>query len=159
MNWNKIKTEYITDESSTYRGLAKKYGVGLSTITRRAKAEDWQGQRTQVEHKVNTKSLDAICDEQVKRATRLKTVADKLLAKIEAAVDDANMQEILKSKQALKQLTGALKDIKDIQMIRSDADVREQEARIKALEKNAEKGDDTTQTISVVFASNEEYGK
>ena len=159
MNWNKIKTEYITDESSTYRGLAKKYGIGLSTVTRRAKAEDWQGQRAQVEHKVNTKSLDAICDEQVKRATRLKTVADKLLAKIEAAVDDADMQELLKSKQALKQLTGALKDIKDIQMIRSDADVREQEARIKNLENQAEKAADQAQTINVVFASNEEYGK
>jgi ATP-binding cassette subfamily F protein 3 len=33
------------------------------------------------------------------------------------------------------------------------------QSRIKALEKNAEKGNDTTQTISVVFASNEEYGK
>lgn len=159
MNWNKAKKEYITDESSTYRGLAKKYGVGLSTITRRAKAEDWQGQRTQVKHRVMTKSLDVICDEQVNRAKRLTTVTDKLLAKIEAAVDDLNMQELLVNKQALKQITGALKDIKDIQMIRSDADIREQEARIKALEKSAEKSDDTTQTISVVFASNEEYGK
>lgn len=158
MNWNKIKTEYITDKTSTYRGLAKKHGVSLSTITRRAKAENWQEQRQRVEHKVTTKSLDAIADEQVRRATRLKTVADKLLDKIEAAVDDAEMQELLKSKNALKQLTGALKDIKDIQMIRSEADDREQNARIRSLEKQAEKSEDTTQTINVVFASDEEYG-
>lgn len=159
MNWNKIKTEYITDESSSLRKLADKYGVSLTAIRDKCKAEGWVKEKTQYQHKITTDCIENIADEQVKRATRLKTVADKLLAKIEAAVDDANMQDILKSKQALKQLTGALKDIKDIQMIRSDADVREQEARIKALEKNAEKGDNTTQTISVVFASNEEYGK
>lgn len=159
MNWNKIKTEYITDESSSYRKLSKKYNVSYSAISNRAQAENWVELRNQYNINTTSKSIDAICDEQVKRAARLKTVADKLLAKIEAVVDDANMQDMLMSKQALKQLTGALKDIKDIQMIRSDADVREQEARIKALEKNAEKGDDTTQTINVVFASNEEYGK
>lgn len=159
MNWNKIKTEYITDESSSLRKLCDKYNVSYAAIRDKCRDEKWVEQKSQYHLKTTSKSIEATSDEQVKRATRLKTVADKLLAKIEAAVDDANMQEILKSKQALKQLTGALKDIKDIQMIRSDADIREQEARIKALEKNAEKGDDTTQTISVVFASNEEYGK
>lgn len=159
MNWNKIKREYITDESSTYRGLAQKYGVSLSTITRRSKAEDWQGQRIQVKNKVTTKCIEAVADEQVERARRLKTVADKLLKKIEDAVDDADMQELLKNKNALKQLTGALKDIKDIQMIRSEADDREQNARIRSLEKQAEKGDDATQTIQVVFTDNEEYGR
>ena len=159
MNWNKIKTEYITDESSTYRGLAHKYGVALNTLARRAKAEDWQGQRVQIKNKVVTKNIEAIADEQVERARRLKTVADKLLNKIEAAVDDANMQELLKNKNALKQLTGALKDIKDIQMIRSEADDREQNARIRSLEKQAEKGEETTQTIQVVFSDNEEYGR
>ena len=159
LNWNKIKTEYITDEASSYRKLAKKYNVSYTAISNRAQAENWVELRNQYNIKTTSKSIEATIDEQVKRATRLKTVADKLLAKIEAAVDDANMQEILKSKQALKQLTGALKDIKEIQMIRSEADIREQNARISALERQAEKTDQTTQTINVVFEANEEYGK
>ena len=116
-------------------------------------------QKSQYQLNVTSRSIEAAADEQVERARRLKTVADKLLNKIEAAVDDANMQELLKNKNALKQLTGALKDIKDIQMIRSEADDREQNARIRSLEKQAEKGEETTQTIQVVFADNEEYGR
>lgn len=159
MNWSKIKTEYITDESSSYRKLSKKYNVSYTAISNRAQAENWVELRNQYNIKTTSKSIDAIADEQVERARRLKTVADKLLKKIEDAVDDANMQELLKNKNALKQLTGALKDIKDIQMIRSEADDREQNARIRSLEKQAEKGEETTQTIQVVFTDNEEYGR
>jgi transcriptional regulator of aromatic amino acid metabolism len=159
VDWKTIKTEYITDESSSYRKLAKKYGVSYSAIGDKARKEGWMEEREQYQTKTLSKTLTAISNGQAKRASRLQTVADKLLDKIEAAVDNFDMAELLMDKQALKQITGALKDIKDIQMIRSDADIREQEARIKALEKSAEKSDGTTQTISVVFASNEEYGK
>lgn len=159
MNWNKIKREYITDESSSLRKLSTKHGVSYAAIRDRCRDEGWVEQKSQYQLNVTSRSIEAAADEQVERARRLKTVADKLLNKIEAAVDDANMQELLKNKNALKQLTGALKDIKDIQMIRSEADDREQNARIRSLEKQAEKGEETTQTIQVVFADNEEYGR
>jgi hypothetical protein len=38
----------------------------------------------------------------------------------------------------MKHISGVLKDIKEIQMIRSEADMREQEARIANLRKQAE---------------------
>ena len=37
--------------------------------------------------------------------------------------------------QSMKHLSGVLKDIKDIHMIKSEADLREQEARIAHLER------------------------
>ena len=149
MDWNVIKTEYITDESSSYRKLAKKYGVSYTSIGDKARKEDWAGERKQFLDKTLSKTLNAISKGQANRASRLQTVADKLLNKIEKAVDDFDMAELLVDKQALKQLTGALKDIKDIQMIKSEADLREQEARIAKLQKDAEseKNDNTIEVV------------
>ena len=43
-DWKKIKTEYITTETS-YRKLAQKYGLDQATIARRAKKEGWVSNR------------------------------------------------------------------------------------------------------------------
>ena len=50
----------------------------------------------------------------------------------------------------LKAIASALKDIKEIQMLKSDADMREQEARIAKLHKEVESEDkDNTITINI----------
>lgn len=155
--WDKIKTEYITDESASYRKLAKKYGISYTSIGDRARKEGWAEEREQFRNKTLSKTLSAISAGQAKRATRLQTVADKLLDKIESAVDSLDMKELLVDRQALKQITGALKDIKEIQMIRSEADLREQEARIANLRKQADKeDDDAVSEIEVVFKAGPE---
>ena len=157
MDWNAIKTEYITDESSSYRKLAKKYGVSYTSIGEKARKEDWAEERKQFLDKTLSKTLNAISKGQASRASRLQTVADKLLNKIEKAVDDFDMAELLVDKQALKQLTGALKDIKDIQMIKSEADLREQEARIAKLNKEAESEKKDNQIEVVIGDGTEDY--
>lgn len=139
-DWNKIKTEYLTSDTS-YRKLAQKYGVNATTIAKKASKEDWVSQRQQQADRTLSKTLTAVSNRQVNRAARLQKVADKLLNKIEAAVDDYKMEVLLVDRQSLRQITGALKDIKDIQMIRSKADLREQEARIAKLLKEAERED------------------
>lgn len=158
MDWQAIKTDYITDESSSYRKLAKKYGISHNIIGARAVKEGWVEQKKQFQDKTLTKTLNAISAQQSKRATRLQTVADKLLSKIEQAVDDFDMIALFTDKQALKQITGALKDIKDIQMIKSESDIREQEARIAKLQKDAEADDDNLTEIRVTFGANDEEG-
>ena len=135
-DWNKIKTEYITTDTS-YRKLAEKHGVGESTLFTRASKEKWVAQKEQHQSKTVAKTLDAISKKQVDRAANLVSVADLLLAKVKSLVEsDA---EILSDTQSLKHISGVLKDIKEIQMIKSDADLREQEARIKNLQRQAEK--------------------
>ena len=54
-DWLKIKTEYITTDTS-YRKLAQKYGVNYSVIGARARAEGWVEERTQFIHKTHTKT-------------------------------------------------------------------------------------------------------
>ena len=146
-DWQKIKTEYITTDTS-YRKLAQKYGVNYRTICVRSQQEHWIEQKEQHTNKTTTKILNAIGRQQVSRAERLQTVADKLLSKVERLLEtDA---EVFMDTQGMKHISGVLKDIKEIQMIRSDADMREQEARIAKLRKEAEKEEqnhDVTITI------------
>ena len=154
-DWNKIKTEYLTSDTS-YRQLAQKYGVNAITIAKKASKEGWVSQRQQQANRTLSKTLTAVSNRQVNRAARLQEVADKLLNKIEAAVDDYNMEVLLVDRQSLRQITGALKDIKDIQMIRSEADLREQEARIAKLLKEAEREDSGPNKVVIQIEGGED---
>lgn len=151
MDWSAIKTEYITDESASYRKLAEKYGVSYTSIGEKARKEGWAKERERFLNKTLSKTLNAIGKKQAKRASRLQMVTEKLLAKIEAAVDDFDMRDLFTDRTALRQITGALKDIKDIQMIKSEADIREQDARIRNLERQAEADDKVDSEITVVI--------
>ena len=154
-DWNKIKTEYLTSDTS-YRKLAQKYGVNATTIAKKASKEGWVSQRQQQANRTLSKTLTVVSNRQVNRAVRLQEVADKLLNKIEAAVDDYNMAVLLVDRQSLRQITGALKDIKDIQMIRSEADLREQEARIAKLLKEAEREDSGPNKVVIQIEGGED---
>ena len=135
-NWQKIKTEYITTDTS-YRKLGEKYGIHYKVISERGKAEGWVTLRSQHQDKTLTKTLDRICEDKVDRAARLSGVADRLLEKVERLLESDD--KIALDTQGMKHISGVLKDIKEIQMIRSEADMREQEARIANLRKQAEK--------------------
>lgn len=145
-DWKKIKTEYITTDIS-YRDLAKKHGIHYQTICRRSKAEGWIDQREQHTRKTVTKTINAISDKQVDRGARLASVADKLLARVSELIEDNPI--MLSNPQNLKHISGVLKDLKDVQMIKSDMDLREQEARIANLRKQADMEEKQLPTIIV----------
>ena len=58
----------------------------------------------------------------------------------------------------LKQLTGVLKDIKDVLMLRSEADTREQEARIAKLQRDLQKEELQSRVIVTMEGGCEEFG-
>ena len=145
-DWQKIKTEYITTDTS-YRKLADKYGVDQATIARRAKKEEWVSSRQHHADKTQAKILTADTKNKADRAARLMTVADKLLRKVEQTVD---MEGPL-SATALKNLADALKNIKETQMVRTAEDIEEQKARIAKLHKEAEKEDQENKEIKVTM--------
>lgn len=147
-DWNAIKTEYITTDTS-YRKLGEKYGIHYKVISEKGKDEGWVTLRSQHRDKTLTDTLDAISEQQVDRAANLISVADKLLAKVKDLLEtDA---EVLSDTQSMKHISGVLKDIKEIQMIRSDADMREQEARIANLRKQAEKEDEQSKDVTITI--------
>ena len=148
-DWQAIKTEYITTDTS-YRKLAEKYGVSRVQIGNVGAEEKWVELRRQHLDKTLTNTVDTISKQQVDRAANLISVADLLLAKVKSLVEmDA---EVLRDTQSLKHISGVLKDIKEIQMIRSEADMREQDARIAKLRKEAEKEEQGTRDVTITIA-------
>lgn len=132
MDWKKIKAEYIAGGTS-YRKLAAKYGVSFSTLRGIAIREKWTDLREQASNKSVTKLIESIGEQNGTYKVSINEVADKLLDKIIGLLD---VSEVVDS-QVIKQCTSALKDIKDIKGLKSEIDLREQEARIDKLRKDA----------------------
>ena len=185
-DWQKIKTEYITTDTS-YRKLAQKYGVNSTTIAKRAGKEDWVSQRNQQASKTLSKTLAADSKRKADRMARIQDATDLLLDKIEQAISELNIQlakethkervveynnperpdkptkeitheteKILEfasiiDRQGLKQIASALKDIKEVQMLKSELDRQEQEARIANLRKQAEKEEKQDKDVTIVI--------
>lgn len=82
---------------------------------------------------------------------RLLTVSDELLNVVENAVKSFQLGELMVDKTALKSLSGTIKDIKDIQNIKTQLDIEEQKARIAILRKQAEADTDKNATVIVQF--------
>ena len=146
MDWKRIKAEYIAGGTS-YRKLAEKYGVSFNTLKTHAVEEQWHKLRQQKDKKTTTKMLETISDKEAEKAVNIIDVADKLLGKISELMDAIPLDT-----QSMKHLTSALKDLKEIKGFKSDADMREQEARIRNLERQAEKdvGDDKSSGVLIL---------
>jgi uncharacterized protein YjcR len=145
VDWKKIKAEYIAGGTS-YRKLAEKYNVSFSTLRKVAAKEQWTELRNKTRAKMDTKISESVSDKEADKALNIIDVADKLLGKISELMDAVPLDT-----QSMKHLTSALKDLKEIKGFKSDADMREQEARIKNLEKQAEADSPTDREVNVTF--------
>ena len=153
MDFKRIKAEYIAGAKSL-RELAVKYDASESTLRKVAAKEQWKELRNKTRTKIDEKISDSISDKEADKTVTIIEVADKLLAKITEFVDDIPL-----STRSMKELTSALKDLKEIKGFKSNIDLREQEARIRNLEKQAE-ADNSSKDIEVQFGSEaEEYSR
>lgn len=136
-DWNKIKAEYIAGGTS-YRKLAEKYGVSRTTLERKAKDEKWSELRRQAEYKAEAKIVNAISNQKAKTDDKYFKLIDLLLDKAEELI----LTTPIWQPTGLKELATTMKYLKECKGIRSESDMREQEARIKKLEKEAQIGAD-----------------
>lgn len=136
--WEQIKTEYVTTDIGL-RPLAKKHGVSFSTIGKKAAREDWATLRQQHGNAVETVLLETHKEIKVEEYKSLLRAAGVLSDKLCQVVENVEAAELtVDSMRDLRSLTMAIKDLAEIQGLKSDADRREQEARIKNLERQSE---------------------
>ena len=152
-DWQKIKTEYITTDTS-YRKLAQKYGVRYATLQARAKEEKWTDLRDQHRTSTVSKAVNAIGTKQANMAAKLYGVGGLLLDKVKSLLEDN--PELLADTSAMKDVSVVLKNLKDLMSVKSEADMREQEARIEKLRKEAMVEKENNRPIEVVFAAGPE---
>jgi transposase-like protein len=148
VDWNKIKAEYISGGTS-YRKLCSKYGVSRTTLQRKAKDENWLGLRSQAEAKAESKIVNAVSDKSAKIDDKYFRLVDKLLDKAEEVIENTPVWQVT----TLKEMANAMKYLKECKGVRSEADAREQEARIAKLQRETEKEDNTETEIKVTFGS------
>ena len=179
-DWSKIKTEYITTDTS-YRKLAQKYGVSTTQICNVGREEGWVQLREQHLNKTVAKSVAAAERRKVAQAERMQNVADRLLDKLEKAVEELDLDVItvrekfvtdsgerteeslftreggIVDRDGLRKVTAAMRDLKEVLQIRTKLDEQEQEARIDKLREEAQKKDDNREITVVISEEAEDY--
>ena len=127
VDWEQIKNEYITDPKSSYRSLAKKYGIAASAINERGKKGKWREKREQNKDKTEAKTLEALANlrakNEVKRLAKLYEATDDLTDKIADGIKKVRPTNTL----AIRQLASALREVR---MMEADLDTEEKRARI-----------------------------
>lgn len=118
-DWQKIKNEYISTNIS-YRKLAEKYNVSFNTLKDRAIRENWSELKNEQHHKIITKiqqkTAEKIAETESNYVINFAKINHLLSKKI------VEMAKSIDNPQMLKQLTGALKDIKEVYIDLPQAD-------------------------------------
>ena len=150
IDWLALQEEYVTTQISL-RDLAKKHQLGTTDIYKRSKREGWVEKRRQCAENRVAKAIEAVGEQQAEAAKRLVDSSFRLLDKIDESIELLDPLD----RAGFKQITGAMEDIRKILMLKSRADIREQEARIANLERQAN-GDGAQGPLEVVFVKPEE---
>ena len=154
IDYSKLKREYLRGNIS-YRELAKKYGVSFSTLRKVAAKEQWTQLRNNAGSKRDTVLAEKIGTENAKIDEKYYRLVDKLMSKAEETIDGLDVWSVT----ALKEMSTALKNLKECKDIKSEADKLEQTARIAKLQREAA-GEINYTDIKVTLAGDlEEYGK
>lgn len=153
--WDKLRMEYISSSEASIRGIAKKYGIPYNAVRNRCQKEDWLGQRETMRQQMFQKSIALVSDTQAEECSRAFRLANKVMDKLEEVIDKIEAEDS-DATRYLKNITSAIKDLKEIGLFRSELDKAEQMARISKLRKDAEE-ERPDATITVKFTENN-YG-
>lgn len=154
--WERLRLEYISSDISL-RGLESKYGIPFSQLQRKAKEGGWTDLRGERKSKAIHKSVDLIAEHQAEECSRAFRLASAVMNKLEEVVEQIDSSDDYATRN-LKNITSAIKDLKEIGVFRSALDQMEQEARIKKLQKDAE-DEQKDNTITVRFENMDEFGE
>ena len=148
MDWEKIKAEYIAGGTS-YRKLAEKYDVSFSTLRKVAAKEHWSELRNNVGAKRDTELVNVLGVSTAQIDKKYFDLVDKLFDKAGEVIEDTAIWNAV----TLKEMATAMKYLKECKGVKSEADMREQEARIAKLRRDAEREDDSINEIEVVLTA------
>lgn len=149
-DWTGIRTEY--ENGASFGALAKKHDVSITTLKKAAARQAWKHKtcpKLETAAKKlkdtaemtppgnDTREMTPPLPSKSEQADQFDWIVAKLLTKVEQAVDFMPPE----ATQALKQLTGALKDLQGLlRLTKDDLDREEQRARIDKLRAEIETG-------------------
>ena len=140
--WEKIRNEYVTTDISI-RGVQRKYGIPFNRVKTKVDNEDWNTEREEYKAKFKQKSVDLLAEHKAEEVTKAFRIANKAMDKLAECIDKLDADDVDATRK-LKNITSAIKDLKEIGIFRSSLDQAEQEARIRKLQKDAEEEEKDT---------------
>ena len=157
VDWKKIKTEYITTNTS-YRKLAKNYDIPFNTLQCRAKKEKWVELRKQHQDNIVTKSVEKAEENAIDYKSDLYDLAYKVATQLKDMINENTISDLVAMGIKPRDITGAIKDLEDALHIKSMSDMKEQEARIAKLRKEVKEEKKDT-NINITFGDEvKKYG-
>ena len=152
--WAEAKGLYVAGQMS-YRDLAGHYGVALSTVYKRGKDESWGALREDVSEETTTKTTTAFSEKTQKQARQLGDIFCRFVGVLNDV--STEIEERIKDGGwiSAKEFNGyvrALQTLKEIGNIKTEQELREQDARLRLLEKQiAETTDSGGVAVTVSF--------
>lgn len=106
IDWATVKAEYVSGTMSAAK-LADRYGISVSSISKKSASEHWQELRKQNQSETASKIAEKINTEKVKKTVReidrVVSVASKLITKLNRAVNELDKdEELIKKKVTVK---------------------------------------------------------
>ena len=106
IDWAAVKAEYVSGTMSAAK-LADRYGISVSSISKKCASEHWQELRKQNQSETANKIAKKINTEKVKKTVReidrVVAVASKLITKLNRAVNELDKdEELIKKKVTVK---------------------------------------------------------
>lgn len=106
IDWATVKAEYVSGTMSAAK-LADRYGISVSSISKKCASEHWQELRKQNQSETASKIAEKINTEKVKKTVReidrVVAVASKLITKLNRAVNELDKDEgLIKKKVTVK---------------------------------------------------------
>lgn len=149
-DWEMIEQDFLASGMS-YRALAEKHGLSLSSVKKRAAARHWQERLLALrreEEKDAQSRTEKLLELRENRRAMLLNTADDLLEKLRQALNQLEPENT----QALASLARTLKDLRELQGLRKDAlDLEEQQARIEKMRSEIRKTEEDEAPAGVLI--------
>ena len=150
MDWDKLKREYVTSNIS-YRKLAAKYNIPFNSLFHQASEYKWYDERKQFRDKINAKALKNAEKKAIDYKSVLYDLAYKVACQLSDITDKYDIETLAAKGVKPRDITGAIKDLGDALHIKSEADIKEQAARIKKLERETTVGSEDEEKYGVLI--------
>ena len=87
-DWTSIKADYVSDPTASLRSISKKYGVSMTAIAKKSKADNWFATRKETQNRIATKAITKKVDKQANELAKEMNMLAMMQEHIDKALQD-----------------------------------------------------------------------
>ena len=134
--------------------------MSYSRLTKRCAKEKWVEERQKrgkyIADKITERTIEKSAENAVKQYDRFQDDVDLLLTKAEVALSELEIEGFV-NVDRMRKVASTLKDIKEMRGYKTEADAREQEARIRNLENQLVKDTQEAEPVRIIIEGADDF--